>query len=194
MPISNLLIPRILNRIRLLGHHEEEDIDVIRYSLEAIMWEVEKTAIMFLVFALLGYLNYYLIMLLVVFSIRPLSGGYHSETSLGCLIITFIWFFLSIVVLPELVLSSGVILIISTVSLLITFTLSPVSSLERESVIDSSKNTKRKLLVSTITFVWLFLILINQHSTYAYPALWIIALHNIQLLLEYFRRKRKKIC
>jgi len=190
MPVSNLFIKNILNRIRLLNRYEEEDIDMIRYSLEAILWEVEKIIILVLVFALMGYLDYFLFTCLVVIPIRILAGGYHSQTAIGCLSITFIGFFLAIIVMPKLPLTSGWIIALAVFSLSVTLIAAPMYPLERAALIKTDNNGKKKVLALVITALWL--IFIYHGHPYAYPALAIIVLQNVQLLFEYLKRRWKK--
>lgn len=190
MPISNYFISKILNRVRLLNHYDEDDIDVIRYSLEAILWEIEKMLILFIVFLLLGYIDYFLFILLVIISIRPISGGFHSETALGCLTISFLWIFLSIVVLPMIPMNTIAFIILGSVSLLITIYHAPMKSLERASIENTDHNLQKKIFVFIASALWLVWVYFSG-SVYAISAFWIIILHNTQLLLEYFRRKRK---
>jgi len=191
MPVSNLFIKNILNHIRLLNRYEEDDIDVIRYSLEAIMWEVEKIIILVLVFALMGYLDYFLITFLVVIPIRVLAGGYHSQTAISCLSITFMGFFLAIIVMPKLPLTPGWIIALAAFSLVVTLIAAPMYPLERAALIKTDNNGKKKVFVLVITALWLLLIFIYHGHPYAYPALAIIVLQNVQLLFEYLKRRWK---
>jgi Accessory gene regulator B. len=100
VPVSNFFIRRILDRIRLLDQYDEDDIDMMRYSLQAILWEIEKLIIIFLLFSLIGRHAYFLITLMALISIRVVAGGYHSQTPINCLLVTLFGFFLAIVVLP----------------------------------------------------------------------------------------------
>lgn len=194
MLISNFLISKILNQIRLLKHYEEDDIDVIRYSLEAILWEIEKIIILLVVFTLLGKIDYFLIACFTMMSIRTTAGGYHANTALGCLTISFIIFFLAIILLPQISINQSYILIFAIFSLFVIFLAAPMPSIKRLGVQKNDKILLRKMISFTITLSWFILIFIYKDNTYVHPILWVNVLLNIQLLLEYIRRKRKMIC
>lgn len=194
MPISDFLIKRILNQIRALNRYEEDDIDMMRYSLQAILWEIEKVIIIFVIFALMGYPIHYLVTLIVLMSIRVFAGGYHSKSSFGCLFITFSGFFLAIYVLPQIPLNNLAILVLSGLSLLVTLLAAPIRSVQKEAVQKKDKDMQKKMTAFVITTIWLILLFINKTNTYAFPALWMIVLQNAQLLFEYLRRKENVKC
>lgn len=187
MFISNLLIPGILQRIRSLNLYSEDDIDMMRYSLQAFLWETEKIIILLLVFALVGYQDFFLVTLAALITIRVNAGGYHSDTPVKCLLITFFIFFLAIIVLPQIPLNNLGVLMVAGFSLLATLMAAPVVSLERRAIIKTKTSTS-KIISFVITVIWLALA-IFMFQTYSHPVLWIIFLQNVQLLMEYFRRK-----
>lgn len=194
MPVSNFFISRILNRIRLLDQYDEDDIDMMRYSLQAILWEIEKIIIIFLLFTLMGRQDYFLITLTTLISIRVFAGGYHSQTAIRCLFITFIGFCLAIVILPLITLNNIIILMLSGFSLFVTLLAAPIRTMEKEAIINKDKDTQKKVTAFVITLIWLILLFIYNMHTYAHSILWIIVLQNSQLLFEYIKRKRNIKC
>ena len=190
MPLSNFLIAKILKQIRLLDLYDEDDIDMIRYSLQAILWEIEKIIILLLLFTWMGRPDYFLITLLAVISIRMIAGGYHSQTSLNCLIITFIGFFLAIIALPLIPLNNFGLFALFGFSLLVTWLAAPIRSIEKEAIQNTEKDRQKKITATIITSIWFFGIAIYKMHPYAHPILWIIVLQNAQLLFEYIRRKK----
>ena len=188
MPISNLIIPSILKKIRALNLYSEDDVDMMRNSLQAILWETEKMIILFIIFTLMGQYDYFLVTLAVLVSIRVNAGGYHSGTALNCLIFTFIMFYLSIIILPQFPLNTIGIWLISVFSLFATLLAAPVKSSERKDII-KTKDSTSKILSLVITLFWLTLVYIFQDHSYTDSVLWIIFLQNVQLLFEYFRRR-----
>ena len=193
MPISNFFIVKILNTVRSLGSYNEDEIDMIRYSLQAILWELEKTVILLLLFTLMGHPDYFLITLITLLSIRVNVGGYHAQTSLGCFIYTFLMFFMSIMVLPLISLNNIGIISISVFSLFVTILAAPICSPEKEAIQGKEKDFNKKLISLFITFIWLVLVYIFKSHTYAPPVLWMIFLQNAQLLLEYVKRREGNV-
>lgn len=189
MPISNFFIINILNKIRSLDTYDEDDIDMMRYSLQAILWEIEKAIYLFLLFALMGRYDYFLITLITLLSIRVNAGGYHAQTSLGCFIYSFLMFFMSIMVLPLLPLNSIGIIAISVFSLFVTILAAPICSPEKQAIQGREKDFNKKIISFSITLIWLICVYIFKSHTYAQPVLWMIFVQNAQLLLEYIRRR-----
>ena len=191
MPISDFFINKILTKIRALNCYNEDDIDMMRYTLQAILWEIEKIIIIFLIFTLLGYQNYFLVTFIVLVSIRNIAsaGGYHSKTALSCLFITFTGFFLAIIVLPHIPLNNIAIITLSIFSLYATLLAAPMRSVEKDAIQNKEKDMQKKMFAFIVTLIWFLLIFFNKTNSYAYPALWIIVLQNAQLLFEYLRRR-----
>jgi len=100
MPISNFFIKKILNRIRNETEYNEEDIDMMRYTLQAILWEVEKTAYLFIIFLIFGAHWQFLTAIVAITTIRPTAGGFHSSSAWGCFFWTLFGLILAIFVLP----------------------------------------------------------------------------------------------
>lgn len=193
MPVSNFFISRILNRIRLLNQYDEDDIDMMRYSLEAILWEVEKVIIMFLLFTLMGCADYFMITLVVLISIRSVAGGYHSQTAFRCLLVTLMGFFLAIVVLPFIHLNTLGIVALTGFCLWVSMLAAPMRTKEKEAIHNKDKDMHKKIYVLVITSIWIVSVFIKM-PTYAFPVLWIIVLQNAQLLFEYMKRKKSFKC
>lgn len=189
MPISDFFIPKILNKIRMLNTYSEEDIDMIRYSLQAILWETEKFLIIGIVFALLHKLDYFLITLVILLSIRIHAGGYHSNSSLGCLFWTFLVFAFSIIILPLIKINTIGMYIILAFCLLATLFIAPLYHVQREFLL-KKKAKKGKVISCIATLFWIIIILLFKDNKYIMPVVWIIFVQNMQLIFEYIRRKK----
>jgi len=98
MPIANFFIAKILKAYRELNYYDEDDVDVIRYGLEAFLWEIEKFIYMAVIFVALGYGWHFLACAVAVMSVRPMAGGYHASTAWRCFWITLFGFVMAIVV------------------------------------------------------------------------------------------------
>ncbi|MDR1700640.1 MAG: accessory gene regulator B family protein [Lachnoclostridium sp.] len=188
MPISNLLIKNILGRIRSMNEYDEDDIDMMRYSLQSILWEVEKIIILLILFSLMGKTFISLVSMFALMSIRTNAGGYHSKSSLTCFLSTFFIFFFAIIVLPLIPLNTLGLLSVCGISFLITAVLAPIPSKERESLIKMKRSTA-KVLALIMVVVWSVVVFIFPESIYSKPILWSVFLQNAQLLFEYIRRK-----
>lgn len=190
MPISNFFIVRILNYIRKETDRSEDDIDTIRFSLEAILWELEKIIYMFLVFLIFGLHWHFLATLIVLMSIRPFTGGFHSSTQWGCLFWTLSGFAVAFFVLPPIIpISDITVILVGLFSVVATLIAAPVRSLQMEEIADKSKDKHKKYQAVIITIFWFVIIFVSQSYFLAVAAMWVIFLQNLQLLIEYYRRK-----
>ena len=189
MPISDFLIIRILNYIRQETKRDEDDVDMMRFSLEAILWEIEKIIYIFLIFLIFGLHWYFLATLIVLLSIRTFAGGFHASTPWRCFFWTLLGFGLAFFVLPLLPTSDVMVVLVGLFSVVATLIAAPVRSLQMEEIADKSKDKYKKYTAITITIFWFVIIFISQSYFLAIAAMWVIFLQNTQLLIEYYRRK-----
>ena len=191
MPISNLLIVRILRIIKKETGHNEDDMDLIRYSLQAILWEAEKLIYLFLIFLALGQQWAFLACMGAVIPVRFFSGGFHASSSWRCFFWTLLGFALAIFVLPFIPLSNAVVILVGTFAVLVIFIASPVRSKQMEEIANKIYDKHKKYIATVITVSWFILIYINQHFYLTEFVMWIIFLQSLQLLIEYTRIKLK---
>ena len=189
MPIANFLISKILNYIRQETQHNEDDIDTMRFSLESILWEIEKIIYIFVIFLIFGLHWHFLAALLVLTSIRSFAGGFHASTQWRCFFWTLLGFVLAFFVLPLIPPSDVVVVLASLFAVGVTFIAAPLRSLQMEEIADKSKDKHKKYIAVIITIFWFVIIFLNQSYFLAIVAMWVIFLQNLQLLIEYYRRK-----
>ena len=189
MPIADFFIIRILNHIRKETEYDEDDIDMMRYSLQAILWEIEKTIYLFLLFLALGFQWHFLACLVAIMTIRPNAGGFHSSSVWGCFFWTLLGFVLALFVLPLIPFSNITIILVSIFSILITFIATPVRSKQMERIADTSKDKNKKYKATIITIAWFVLIFTQQDFFLIESVMWIIFLQNVQLIIEYTRKE-----
>ena len=113
MPIANFLIPHILHKLQKETGYSDDDIDDMRCSLRAILWELEKTVYFIVIFLLLGLGWQLLGSMVAVLTIRPLSGGFHSDSAWRCFWWTLLGFVLAVIALSmpkhSLTLANGIV-------------------------------------------------------------------------------------
>ena len=189
MPIANFFIKRILNYIRRETDYDEDDIDLMRYSLEAILWEIEKAVYMFLIFLTLGLHWYFLASVAALLTVRFYAGGFHSSTTWGRFFWSLLGFALALLVLPAVAINTAIVVLVAVFSVMATVAAAPVRSLQMEKIADKSKDKQKKYIVTTITIVWFLIIFLCQHLFLFEVIMWTIFLQNLQLLIEYIKRK-----
>jgi accessory gene regulator B len=191
MPIADFFIIRILDSIRRETDYDEDDVDMMRYSLQAILWEIEKTIYLFIIFTLLSHQWQLLAAMFAVMTIRPYAGGFHSSTAWGCFWWTLFGFLLAIFALPHVPLTNLLLLIVALFSIVTTFIATPIRTLQKERIADKSKDGKKKFKATIITIIWFIILFLNQTNALAPVVVWTIFLQNFQLLIEYLKRKIK---
>ena len=187
MPIANFFIVRILNHIRKETEYDEDDIDMMRYSLQAILWEIEKTIYLFLLFLALGFHWQFLACLVTIMTIRPTAGGFHSSTVWGCFFWILLGFLLAFFVLPLIPFDDITVLLVGIASIITTFIATPVRSKQMDKIADKSKDKQKKYKATIITILWFSVIFFKQSFFLTQFVMWIIFLQNVQLLIEYLR-------
>jgi len=192
MPISNMLIKRLLKSIRKLDHYSDEDIDVARYGFEAVFWEVEKNLYFFLIFLLLGYSVEWLFSLAVIATVRFFAGGVHVKSVWGCFFLTLLSFIAPIFIFPTIIPTNNISVVsVGLFSLLMLILVAPLIPDNRKKLIDASKNPRKKLVAILITLIWFIFIFSHQHHTLASIAMWTIFLQNVQLFIALLRRTKE---
>jgi len=194
MPIANFFIVRILDYIRRETEHDEDDMDMMRYSLQAILWELEKTVYLAILFVSLGLGWHFLMVMVVLLTVRPDAGGFHSSTVWGCFCWTLLGFSLAIVVLPWLLpINSLFILLVGGFSLAITYIAAPLRSKQMERIAKKDKDKQKKITVTLVTFIWFLVLFRLQEHFLAPTVLWAIFLQNFQLWIEWLKRQRELV-
>lgn len=192
MPIANFFIKKLLGVFRNLNHYDEEDIDVIRYGLEASFWEIEKFVYMTIIFIALGLGWDFLAATIAVMTIRPMAGGYHASTAWRCFMWTIFGFILALIVLPLIALNNAIVISVALFSLVTTFIASPFRSEQMERIAKKEKDKQKRNIATVVTAIWFIVLFINQQHFLAAPILWIIFLQNVQLLIPWYKRNFKK--
>ena len=192
MPIANFFIQKILKAYRALNHYDEDDIDLIRYSLEGLLGEIEKFVYMTVIFISLGYGWHFFACSVAVLSIRPLAGGFHAKTAWRCFWWTISGFALAILVLPLVPITSTIILLIAVFSVVATYIASPFRSDQIERIAKKDKDKLRKNTVTILTVIWFVVLFVHQDHFLATSTIWIIFLQNLQLIISWIKRKTQK--
>lgn len=170
-----------------------DDLEKINYALETILNEILKGIILIILFIILGKLNYFLFSLLILISIRTFSGGFHSKTFLGCLLLTTLYFIITsfvALVLPRL--DQSIYYLLSLINILIIIKRAPYPNPFRP-----IKNTKRRqrlrLLAIFFIILWTLILLFFIDSTaYLNCGVLTIFFQTIQLLIPRKERLYEK--
>ncbi len=130
-----------------------DDLEKINYSLQAILNESFKIVILIILFYIFGKINYFIFSILILFSIRIFTGGYHCSTTLRCLLFSILLFLITCLIGPILPsVNSLIYYIIALLSTFIVIFKSPYPNKNRP-----IRNRKRKWIFKMIsTFFTVF--------------------------------------
>lgn len=173
--------------------YEDDDVSKIKYSFETILLEIEKIIILFILFLILGKGHEYIVTSIVLFTIRPFSGGLHLKTFSSCLVFTFTFYLLALVLLPLIDISQTQVITILTISLMVNILLAPVSSPKRPTR-NKKTNIKYKTISSTLIVLHsLTIIFVLKDANIIDSYVWIIALQSAQLIIskEMYKNEKK---
>ena len=190
MPIANFFIRKILKAYKDLNYYDEDDVDIIRFGLEAFFWEIEKLVYLAVIFVLLGYGWQFLACTVAVMSVRPMAGGFHASTAWRCFWWTLLGFALAILVLPFITLSHTLIVFLGVFSLVSTTIAAPLRSAQMEPIANKDKDKLKKTVAIIVTVIWFVVLFIYQEHFLATSVIWAMFLQNLQLIITWVRRKR----
>jgi len=192
MPISNFFVRLLLKQARATKDYDEDTIDMFRYGMQAVFWEIEKLAYFFVIFWFLGYHTHFLVATLVIFTIRFFAGGVHVESVWLCFSLTLLSYIGTFFVLPNLIPFNGMsIFIIALFSIMMTFIATPVRSAKREKIEKKVYDKPKKWLATIFTLIWFIVVWMNQAHIFAPVVMWTIFLQNVQMFIGYWKKRRR---
>ena len=194
MPIIGVSLHCFLNHLRKKGDYTEDELEVIEYYYLARLGDVEKFLWISVIFAFISIqaLPILLVTSVLVLSVRQLSGGFHSRSTWGCFAWTLLAFLLAIFVLPLLEINGVGVTVISVFSVSTAYRCSPIRSADREPYIDKRQDKKLKYMATTLTALWLAPAFFYPNHVLIAPVMWAVFLQNVQLLIEYYKRKHDR--
>ncbi|GEP67051.1 hypothetical protein CBE01nite_48190 [Clostridium beijerinckii] len=140
----------------------KKDVLKIQYTLEAILSDLSKFIIIFLVFLFIKEIPLFLFSFIILNSTRPLLGGIHCKTYYGCLTCSILYFMIILLftrLFPEL--NTNFYIVFFILSLAITFIFAPCPN-EKRPV--KNKATLKILSLISLTF-WIILFYLSPLQT-----------------------------
>lgn len=137
------------------------DLLKIQYSLQVVLGDLIKFIIMFLIFLCLKQLPLFLWSSVILISTRPLGGGIHCKTFMGCLVVSTIYFMIIIlfsILCPKLTI--GYYIVFFLISFIITLRYAPYPNKKRP-----IKNKERLKILSLISLTFWMILLFKLSNT-----------------------------
>jgi accessory gene regulator B len=163
--------------------NKPQELEQIQYAIITILNEVFKILILFVLFSVIGNLNYLLFSMIILLSIRLFSGGLHAKTLLGCLMWSTLFFTLSSIVAPLLPkLNLSIYYILSLLNLGVIIVQAPYPNPKRP-IKKKKRKQYLKILAITFSIFWTYILLFKiNNSTYLNCGIATILLQSSQLI------------
>lgn len=126
--------------------------------------------------------------LLIFHLMRTTTGGIHCRNYISCLIISFLYFFLCISVLPNIKINQTTELILLFICTYICYKIGPVTSPRHMDLsIKSISNSKKRLIF--IIFCYSIIVFIMPQYYFISVGFWVIMLDTVQLVISILRKE-----
>ncbi|MBR0596633.1 accessory gene regulator ArgB-like protein [Sinanaerobacter chloroacetimidivorans] len=179
---------------KLVEENVVDDIGVlkIRYAISALASEIVKTMVMVVVFYMLDLLAPFLFTMAIIIPVRIASGGLHFSSNIGCFLASLTFFILSVLLLPQIQLTTITYHFILLLSAAVIWVAPLVPSKQRP-IISREKylfNKYLSIIFSSVYVILLLFILDNQY--FVICGIWALFLQASQLfflnIVKIFRR------
>ena len=177
--------------VNTTGKTDIYKIDNIRYGLEVLYGEFFKLLIMFIISLLLNKFSVFILLIILLILIRPLIGGSHAKTYIGCMIqsnILFISIYYLAYILPKV--NTFIHIIIITLSIIIVRVFNPVNP-KRKTVNTHYKNFKFKNIVTIVLISWFVISTLFLSNYYIKCGLLLILYIIIDFFKEAYKNEKK---
>lgn len=188
--INNYFVDKYIKKINNRCELSEIDKEKLKFAINTILIEMEKTFIIIVFFTLANRLLPLLISFITLMSIRFELGGFHCKKSWQCLAVTFTYFALTIYFADTISVSTVWMIIIDIIAFIIIPIFTPINSNLR---IIKDKEMKIKLKIRVIIvllFVFISEILISER--YRNYIVWSLVFILIEILLQTIKILRKR--
>lgn len=171
-------------------HLSNYQISQIFFLFKTLASEVSKILIMGILFH--NQLSLYLFALVIMLFLRSAMGGLHFYTYAGCLIVSVLYIWLAVYVLPHITVGSYLQIAALLVCILICNYIGPIISKYRPDVCKERFNQCKKFITLFI-FLYALILYIIPENKYLYVGFWVIILHSLQLIVAKIRKKGEHI-
>lgn len=172
----------IYKKIQSAFSFSDYDMKLLQYSLEAIFGEISKCIILFIYFFSVHKTFEFLVTLCLLLLLRSNTGGLHMKHYLSCLIVTFIFFYLTIMILPEFFpVNRPEICIMLFLCIIINLQIGPVHAkfIKHPNLLLVKKG---RIQSSGVLLCCLLLALVLPISNYLIIGFWTVILQTLQLI------------
>ena len=182
------LIVHYIKKFREVTNDEE---NILRYGAKIIYYNLSKFVSVFLSAYILDIFSQVCTVFILVAIIRSFAFGFHAETFISCLLLTFINIF-GIIYISSSVLNPLLKLFLCIISFILFFVYAPADTEERP-LVDSQKRKKLKI---TVLLIWMLYVILAYYTNCQFYnmlllSLFFMALNTCPILYILFRKEYK---
>lgn len=168
----------------------ELDKKVLQFAGKVIFSELSKLILLLLFFTMFHRTKEFLFAAFALFPIRSQTGGFHCKTYGGCLTATFAMFIAAIMIFPQaLPLSKMVLSGVLILCAFISISIEPVLNPTRPKLTPKQKK-RSKYIVLVFVFCYIMLSFAFRFNHYTVCGAWIIIIQTMQLIAANIKRRR----
>lgn len=182
----------LMNRIAQLHDFTDYELKLIRFYITGLLYDISKMLIIGLFFCYIGKFAEFLSTLIPLLLLRTKTGGYHLKTYWTCLLASFLYFILTILVLPAAVpLRMTWMQTILLICMWSIYNIGPISS-NREIHPDKAQLHRIHVASFQIVFLISVLLFLFPKIQYLTASFWTVVLHSIQLIITKMKKRGEK--
>ena len=157
---------------------DDYQVALLQFIGKTFLSEISKLLIMGIIFR--DRLDLYAAAITVMIFLRTATGGLHCKRYISCLLASFTYVFLSIMVLPLIPVNKVFQLILLFICMLSTYSIGPVTSTVHLPLTDG---LVKRVKIRAFLFIFFFIVVtyIVPESPYITVGFWVIILHTLQL-------------
>lgn len=154
----------------------------LKYLSTSLIGEISKLTILALYFFLFSSLKSFIMITIILMSIRVWTGGLHFNKYSSCLVFSLLFYIITDISLSIVITNTFIIITIMVTCLSIIILQGPIQSNKRPLIKEEIK--KRCTLYASITIsLYTLLIVLNLIPTWENTIIWVVIYQTIQLLV-----------
>lgn len=184
--MANTLCVTHMNNVQAKVKATEEkkcsspELEMVKYLTLSFLSEASKIAVLAVIFH--SQIEQFLFVLGIMVLMRRSTGGMHCKRYLACFLVSFVYMFLCIVLLPEIPLPKSLMLLGLLLCICVNYKIGlVVSKYHRE----PEEGQRRKAGVQSfiVIFFYMTVMFILPENSYMCRGFWVIVLHSLQLFI-----------
>ena len=179
------------NILRMAGESanlNSKDQKFLIFRVKCILYDISKLILFVAFFAVIHKLSSFIFAFLIFYPIRQISGGLHFKHYFSCLVFSFGYMYLVVVMLAPLTIGHAVVVPILAVCAAVIYAIGPIRPPSRPALSAQEFAEHRKKAFSIVCYESVLIVLFFDHRL-ASAGYWTIILHTLQLVMAFIIKK-----